>query len=70
MRDGDPPPDAGRPQGLPALEHAQQRIAGLFVEPEQPDELGENLILAAAAEREGDGARGEKVREVHGVAAS
>jgi hypothetical protein len=60
------PADPGGPERLPPLEHPEQRVAGALVEPEQPDELGEDLILGSPAKVDRNGIGREEVGEVHG----
>ena len=53
-------------QRLPALEHAEQRLARALVESQEPDELGEDLVLRSRAKVERDRVGTEEIRELHG----
>ncbi len=63
---GDPASHAGGAERLAALQHPEKRFAGAIVEPEQADELREDLVLAGGAQVERHRFGGEEIDELHG----
>jgi hypothetical protein len=65
--DGYPPAHAGRAQVLPSLQHAEEGTRGVCVNPEQIDQLREDLILGAPPQRQIDCGGVEIVSELHTI---
>src|SRR5687767_4912034 len=65
VRNRDSATDAGRSEILAPLEHLEEHPVGLLVEPQQPDELLQRLVLGAAVELELDRVLGEELAQFH-----
>ena len=66
VRHGDAPSDAGRAQRLPPVQHLQQRLGGLVVGAQQPDQFGQGFVFGRGGEWQGDAVGGEEFAKMHG----
>ena len=67
MRNCDPAADSRRAEVLPPLEHLEEHPLGFFIEPEESDELLEDVVLRRAFELELDCVFRKKLAELHQV---
>src|SRR5690349_849002 len=65
MGDRDAPADSRGAQVLTPLQHLVQHALGFLVEPEQPDQLPEEVVLGSAFEVQLDGVGREELDQSH-----
>jgi hypothetical protein len=63
--DRDAPPDAGRAQILPPLQHLEEHAFRLFVKAKQADQLLQDVVFCGTSEVQLDSILGEELTELH-----
>src|SRR2546422_5826879 len=65
MRNRDILADAGRPEGLAALQHFHEGLLGLVVQLEQAHELLQDIVFCGALQLQVDGVFGKELTQAH-----